>query len=126
MPTTGVDRLQLSHRRMIQRRYDEDQRRMAVSIAMLLMRFAGWTGILATDMQTRLMLRGLIWAHVLRPYYIGNGTEPFVGPDPQSPFATLVRDGVEGAMRIQVKRSIAMFKRYIKDEAILRWFLSPT
>lgn len=125
MPTIGIDRLQLSHRRAIQRRYDDDQRRMALAIALLLYQFSR-NGSLPTDMQSRLMLKGLIWAHVLRLYYIGPYTEPFTGPDPQSPFATLVRDGVEGAMRIQVKRSIAMLKRYIKDETILRWFLAPT
>lgn len=125
----SIDRPQMRHRRAIQRRYDADQKRMALLISLLLLQWSQWQAdgqrSLPTDTRTRLLLKAAIWAQVLRPYYIGQGTEPFAGAAPQSPFAQLVADGVEGAMRLQVRRSIAMLKLYVRDPVVLGWFLTP-
>ncbi len=72
------------------------------------------------------MLKGAIWAQILRPYYIGGSAssptaEPFNGAAPQSQFAQLVYDGIEGATRIQVQRQQSLVKRYIKDATVLYW-----
>ncbi len=126
---TYLDREQIHHRRAIQHRYDADQQRLALLIAFLLTRFAQFdaTGkrTIPTDTRTRLMLKGAIWAQILRPYYIGNGTEPFNQSSPQSQFAQLVYDGVEGATRIQVQRQQSLVKKYIKDAAVLAWLFMP-
>src|SRR5690348_10142590 len=124
---TYVDREQMSHRRAIQRRYDEDQRRLAGAIALILLLYArpDATGkrTLPTNQQMRGFIKMAIWAQVLKPYYIGQGQEAFASDRPQSPYAQLLRDGVEGAIRIQVRRQEGLLRRYIKDTTVLAWLL---
>jgi len=114
---TYLDREQIRHRLAIQRRYDADQRRMAAAIVLLLLRFGR-----LDNARLLLMAKAAIWAEVLRPYFIGL-SEPFNQDRPQSPYAQLLRDGVEGSIRIQVQRQQGLLRRYIKDEAVLAWLL---
>lgn len=127
---TYLDRQQIRHRRQIQRRFDDDQKRMATLITMILLSFArvdaSGNRIIPTDQRTRLAIKAAIWAQVLKPYYIGGGAEPFSDAVPQSPFARLMREGIEGTIGIQVGRQISLLKRYIKDQTVLNWFLAPS
>jgi hypothetical protein len=107
----------------MQQRYDADMRRLAMLIAMLLLQYSRG-GALPTDARSRLSLKAAIWAQVLKPYFVG-GDEPFRNDVPQSQYARLLRDGIEGAVRIQVKRQQSILRRYVKDAALLSWLLSP-
>lgn len=74
--------------------------------------------------RVREALKASIWARVLKPYYIGPGDDPFAGPDPQSPFASLLFTGVEGSIRIQAERQAALLRR-VADDDVYRWLVGP-
>jgi hypothetical protein len=74
---TYIDREQSRHRRAIQKRYDDDMRRLAMLIAMLLLLQYSRGGALPTDTRSRMALKAAIWAQVLQPYFIG-GMSHFV------------------------------------------------
>lgn len=71
--------------------------------------------------ERRTALRRDVWLAVLRPYYLGSGDDPFIEGNPQSPYANLLYDGIEGATRIAVQQQIAKTRRLVRDDAVWGW-----
>lgn len=74
---------------------------------------------------TRDGLMAAIYAQVLKPYYIGEGLEPFAGARPLSPYARLLYDGVSGMVRIEAEAQAALVRRLVSDTVVVDWLLSP-
>ena len=73
----------------------------------------------------RELLKSTIWVRILKPYYIGPGDDPFIGADPQSPFASLLFTGVQGSIRIQAERQAALLRQVLRDDDVYRWLVGP-
>ncbi|MBZ0316325.1 MAG: hypothetical protein K8L91_07900 [Anaerolineae bacterium] len=69
-------------------------------------------------------LKTQIWEQVIRPYFIGAGDEPLIGPEPQSDYMRTIRDGVRGAIAIQLDRQIAIIRKYA-DETVFNYLTGP-
>lgn len=74
---------------------------------------------------TRDGLMAAIYAQVLKPYYVGEGLEPFAGTRPLSPYAQLLYEGVSGMVRIEAEAQAALVRRLVSDEVVVDWLLSP-
>lgn len=108
------------------KRLTSEHRSVAQFIGRIVQRSAtgrGATGeaIVPNTRTARAALKTAIWNDVLKAYYIGAGSDPFVGAVPQSPYARLLRDGVEGATRIQVERQVSILRSVVKDVLVLNW-----
>lgn len=127
MPQT-FDSRRLRHQRQMDRRLTADHRQIALLIAGLVLRAATTrdaTGrpVIAQSRTLRDALKAAIWESVLKPYYIGPGTDALRGAAPQSPYARLLVDGIEKATRIQAERQTAIARRLCKDPVVLQWLL---
>jgi hypothetical protein len=52
-----------------------------------------------------------VWVRILKPYFIGVGDLPFNGPNPLSPFARLIYEGVRGGIEITAEQQAALIRR---------------
>jgi hypothetical protein len=52
-----------------------------------------------------------VWIRILKPYFIGIGDLPFDGPNPLSPFARLIYEGVRGGIEITAEQQAALIRR---------------
>ncbi len=69
-------------------------------------------------------LKTQIWEQELRPYFIGAGDEPLIGPEPQSDYMRTIRDGVRGQIAIQLDRQIAIIRKYA-DDTVYQYLTGP-
>lgn len=116
----------LRHERDIDERFLREHRVLARNIGRLVLaRAIASTEPLQNTRQLRERLKRDVWSRVLKPYYIGPGDDPFDGPRPLSPFASLLRDGVEGNIRIQVERQLALLRRIVNDDRLYRYLTGP-
>ena len=58
-----------------------------------------------------------VWNLVLKPYFIGTGDEPLDGPQPQSPFADLVVDGITEAVEFEAEQQVKLTRRVLRTSA---------
>lgn len=116
----SFDSLRLRHQRNMDERLSADHRRMARAMALEIMRAAGPDGLIPNRLPVRESLRARMWERLLKPYYIGSD-EPLRGADPQSPYAQLLVDGIEGAIRIQAERQAALVRRAVRDPLVVEW-----
>lgn len=124
------DSARLRHQRAMDRRLIADQRILARNIAALVLRAAtardeSGAPIVPNSRAVRQRLNDAIWEQVLKPYYIGSGTDALRGAEPQSPYARLLVEGITEATRIQVARQVAMVRRVVHDETVLQWLTGP-
>lgn len=124
MPRT-YDSARLRNQRAMDRRLATDHARLAQDIARLVVRAAQLDGTIPNSRSVRERLRTAIWEQVLKPYYIGRGTDALDGPRPQSPYALLIVEGIVQATRIQAERQAAIVRRLVKDEVVLQWLTGP-
>lgn len=107
-------------------RFEREHVAMAAALNRILLGQAvAQTEPLADTRALRDGLKTAMWSRVLKPYYVGNGDDPFAGPDPRSPFARLIRDGVEGQVRIQAEAQAAFLRRTVRDDTVLSWLTGP-
>lgn len=81
--------------------------------------------IVQNTRSARTSLKQAMWEQVLKPYYIGLGSDAFDGATPKSPYAQLISDGVQGATRIQVERQVAVLRRAVRDGRLLDYLTGP-
>ena len=58
-----------------------------------------------------------VWSLVLKPYFIGAGDEPLDGPQPQSPFADLVVNGIKEAVEFEAREQVKLTRRVLRTAA---------
>lgn len=113
------------------RRFVSEQRELAQRIGAMVQRYAvaaddgSQERIVPDTRRTRNELRAAVWREVLKPYYIGAGDDPLPDDSPRSPYATLLRDGVYGAILIQAERQAALINRHVRDETVVQWLTGP-
>ena len=113
---------QLRHQRAMDTRFTQEHRTLAQNIGRIVTRSARLPDLTVPNTrERRAFIRAAVWEAVLRPYYLGRGDDPFLDGIPQSPYAALVYDGIEGATRISVQQEIAVTRRVVKDDTVWRW-----
>lgn len=115
----------LRHQRAMDRRLIAEHRQLAQAVASLVLRQAGPEGTLPNLRTTRARIGEQIWAQVLKPYYVGPGTDALQGDVPRSPYARLLYDGVAGATRIAVDQQLALVRRVVRDDEVWRFLTGP-
>jgi len=124
------DSARLRHQRRMDQRLTADHRALGRAIAALVLRAASGRNdagepIIPATRASRDALKAAAWEQVLKPYYIGQGTDALRGASPQSPYAQLLVDGITEATRIQVLRQVALVRRLVKDPVVLQWLTGP-
>lgn len=113
---------QLRHQRAMDARFTQEQRTIAQSIGRIVTRAARLPDLtIPNTRERRVFIRTAVWEQVLRPYYLGTGDDPLLNGRPQSPYAQLLYDGIEGATRIAVQQQIAVTRRVVRDDTVWRW-----
>ncbi len=115
----------LRHQRAMDRRLIAEHRQLGRDVASVVLRAAQADGTLPNRRSTRAELSERIWAQVLKPYYIGSGTDALAGDQPRSAYARLLYDGVAGATRIAVAQQVALVRRVVRDEEVYRFLTGP-
>jgi hypothetical protein len=69
-------------------------------------------------------LKTQIWEQSIRPYFIGSADEPLIGPEPQSDYMRLIRDGVRGQISIQLDRQIGIIRKHA-DDTVYNYLTGP-
>lgn len=112
----------LRHFRAIDARFTDEHRTLAQSIGRIVTRHARLPDLTIPNTRaTRASIRAMTWDLALRPYYLGTGDEPFIDGRPQSPYAQMLYDGIEGSTRIAVQQQINFTRRYVRDDTVWRW-----
>lgn len=111
------DSKRVQHERAMNERLRDDMLDLAARVSQLVLRYASerdkdGNPIIPNRQTTRTRLKVEVWSTIVKPYFIGQGDEPLIGQIPQSPFMTLIRDGVVGAVQIQVDRQVSIIKKY--------------
>ena len=113
---------QLRHLRAYEARFTSEQRELAMAVSRIVTRYSVLPDLTVPNTrERRAALRRDVWELALRPYYLGTGDDPFVDGRPQSPYARLIYDGIEGATRIAVQQQIALVRRVVRDDVVWRW-----
>ncbi len=95
---------------------------IAEQSAEITLTYADDDGNIPTGIGTRQQIVNQIWDDVLKPYFIGTGVEPFIGPDPQSPYAQHIYDGILAVTEITAEEQIAIIDKYTKnDPTVNNW-----
>lgn len=103
-------------------RFTDEHRSLATAVSRIVTRYSVLPDLTVPNTrERRVALRRDVWELVLRPYYLGAGDDPFSDGRPQSPYARLIYDGVEGATRIAVQQQIALTRRVVRDDTVWRW-----
>lgn len=98
---------------------------MAQRIGALVMRAGRGGELLIPNLRSvRDDLKAAIWG-LLKSYYVGPGQDAFRLTAPLSPFALLLRQGIEAAIRIQAERQAGIINRVAHDEAVVQWLTGP-
>lgn len=123
------DAQRLRTQRAFDRRLTAEHRQLARQLAALVLRAAtarSETGdpIIPPTRAARDALKAAMW-EVIRGYYVGNGTDALDGPNPRSPYALLLVEGITQATRIQAERQAAIVRRVVRDEEVVRWLTGP-
>jgi hypothetical protein len=110
----------LAHERDMDQRLQADLTALAGDLGRIVLRFATTPNdegayTIPNTRQTRERVTQAAWDEVLKPYFIGLGTDMLDGPMPQSPFARLLVDGIRGAIVIQAERQISLIDRLASD-----------
>jgi hypothetical protein len=99
--------------------------RMSEDVGRVLLRFAQSNGgemVIPNTRTIRDRIDQAIWDEVVRPYFIGTGTDPLRGPEPQSPYTRLLVDWFRRAIEVQAEQHRAIIERYARrDMVVLRW-----
>lgn len=117
---------QHAHLRAYETRFTTEMGQLAARIGQVLLRFSVGSSfsqrVIPAARRVQDQVTAAIWSEVLKPYFIGNGDQPLIGPIPQSPYARLIVSGIEGAIRIQAERQIVIIRRSSKnDPVVTRW-----
>ncbi len=92
----------------------------------ILLTYADSDGQIPTDKNTRDQIVDQIWEDVLKPYFIGPGSEPFIGSQPNSPYAQHIYDGILGVMTITAEEQIDIIDDATTNDPALRaWLTAP-
>lgn len=105
---------QLRLERELDQRFGREHAELARLIASLLLTYAVYRDgrqIIPNLRILRDTIKAAIWARILKPYYIGQGNDPLVGTDPQSPFANLIYAGVIGGVALAVEQQSAILRQ---------------
>lgn len=112
--------------RQMDDRFAREHQALAAEIARLILsRSISQTDPLANRRALRETLKATIWSQVLKPYYVGPGDDAFRGPQPRSPFARLIREGVERNARIQAEAQVGFLRRHVRDDEVFNWLTGP-
>jgi len=131
MPRT-YDSQRLRIQQQVEQRLDAEHATLARAIIGLVLRSA--TGrnaegvpIIPLSLTARDALKMAIWAQVLKPFYIGNGIEPLLGTQPQSPYTRLMVESIAAVTRVQVARQTAIVTGALATRApdVVRWLTGP-
>ncbi len=125
MPPTFKS-LQLRHDRDMMQRFAHEHRIVGEALACIVSREAtsrsdGGDTIVPNTRAARDSLKRSMWEQVLKPYYIGLGSDAFDGAVPMSPYAQLISDGVSGSVRIQVDQQVAILRKVVRDKQALNY-----
>lgn len=113
---TKYDRAKLKTQKEFDQALVEQLTIIAEQSAAITLTYADDDGNIPTDRKTRQQIVDEIWDEILKPYYIGAGTEPFTGADPQSPYAQHVYDGILAVTEITAEEQIDIIDKYTKDD----------
>lgn len=129
MPAS-FDSRRLRNQRAMEQRLTADHRELARAAAWVVLRFA--TGrdadgqpIVPNTRAARTEIRAAIWRDIFKPYYIGAGTDALIEAAPQSPYASLLVEGITQATRIQAERQAALVRRLVRDPEVVAWLTGP-
>lgn len=99
---------------------------VAEQSAAITLKYANSDGMISDTRKTRLMIVNQIWDDILKPYFIGKGSRPFIGSQPQSPYATGIYDGIIGVTTVTAQEQIAIVNKYTKDDPLVNeWLTEP-
>ena len=104
------------------RRAVADQRALAERIGLMIMREASATNeagdrAIPPTRAKAAELSKAVWSLVLKPYFIGAGDEPLDGPQPHSPFADLVVDGIKEAVAFEAREQVKLTRQVLRTSA---------
>ncbi len=120
---------QLAHEAAMNRRLRGELEALAAQIGQVVLRSAtardseGRT-IVPNRRTARDQLSRSAWQQVIKPYFVGAGDQPLIGAEPQSAFMRLIADGVEGSIRVQAERQIAILKKSAPAD-VFAWLTGP-
>lgn len=128
MAQTWVQK-QREHERAVDNRLRDEFIGLAGKISTIYSRAATdtTTGIAIVPPKRRAVrerLKDQIWNEAIRPYFIGQGEEPLIGAEPQSDYMRTIRDGVRGAIAIQLERQISIIRKYA-DDTVYNYLTGP-
>ena len=110
----------LANERAVNEQLKSDMLNLAARVGGVVLRFAtatddGGQRIVPNRRTTRETVRLTVWNDVLKPYFIGAGTEPLLGAEPQSDYMRLIVNGVRGAVEIQAERQVQVIEKHASD-----------
>lgn len=116
--------------RQFANRLDAEHRALAQRIAALVVRSATARDVngaptIPNTRSGREAIKEAIWTQIIKPYYVGAGTDALRGGVPQSPYALLLVEGITAATRVQVLRQVALLRRVVRDRTVLDWLTGP-
>lgn len=109
------------------KRFVEEQRGLAQRIGVIVQRYASGADKVVPNLQrTRTEIKNVVWSQILKPYYIGNGDDPFNGAEPRSQYARLLYEGIQGSTQISVEQQAAIVQKVTRDDDLVyRWLTGP-
>lgn len=113
MPVTYRSR-QLRLERDLNERFGREHNELGRTIGRLILLYGVYRDgvlIIPNSRTLRDAIRAAVWSRILRPYYIGNGDDPFNGTTPLSPFARLIFDGVQAGIEITAEQQAAIVRQ---------------
>jgi hypothetical protein len=113
----------LRHERDYEARLDREMGDLARRIGVFVRRQAGADGTIQNTQRAKNLLKQEAWRQV-KDYFIGSGADALDGARPQSAYARLLTEGIEGAIRIQVERQVAIVRKYA-DPVVERFLTQP-
>ena len=97
---------------------------VAEQSAAITLKYANSDGMISDTRKVRLQIVNQIWGDVLKPYFIGKGSQTFIGSQPQSPYATGIYDGIIGVTTVTAQEQIAIVNKYTKDDQLVNEWLT--
>lgn len=118
----------IEHEQAMYKRLRDEISALAGPLGQIVLSYAARTGSdqgkIPNRRTTREEIQRDVWQKVIKPYYIGAGDDPLVGPEAQSPYMRLIVDGIRGATKLQVEQQIDILKKKA-SATVINWLTGP-
>lgn len=114
----------LKHEKDMLGRLNDEMGTLAEDVNRVMRRYAGLNGSLPNTRAFRGRVPSLVGG-VVEPYFVGANRTAFDGASPQSKYASLLFDGIKGAIQIQAERQVGVIKKYATDPVVLNHLTRP-